>query len=48
MSAVLLFLILIGVVVAYVVVHCIFVSSVLRCSYFTVVIAVYEISVFLN
>ena len=48
MSGVLLFLILFVVVVAYVVVHCIFVSSVLHCSYNTVVMAAYEIYVFLN
>ena len=41
-------LILFVVVVAYVVVHCIFVSSVLRCSCITVVMAAYEISLFLN
>ena len=48
MSGVLLFLVLFVVVLAYVVVHCIFVSSVLRCSYNTVDMAAYDISVFLN
>ena len=39
-------LILFVVVAAYVVVHCIFFGSVLRCSFIAVVMAVYEISPF--
>ena len=41
-------LILFVVVAAYVVVHCIFFGSVLRCSCITVVMAAYEISPFLK